>query len=233
MATKSALITGGNRGIGFEVCRQLAKRGHRVWLGARDVVQGSAAAARLRAERLEVTPIALDITRPDHIAAARRQIEGESGSLDVLVNNAAILVAEDASLLAVSADDLHTTFDTNLFAQIAVCQAFVPQMVRRRFGRVVNISSQAGQLSTMGNYAPAYAISKAALNAMTKSLAATTHGTGVLVNCVNPGWVRTDMGGPHAPRSVEQGAETIVWAATLPADGPSGQFFTDKRPMAW
>jgi NAD(P)-dependent dehydrogenase (short-subunit alcohol dehydrogenase family) len=106
-------------------------------------------------------------------------------------------------------------------------------MIERQYGRVVNVSSGAGQLSTMSSYAPAYSMSKAALNAMTIQLAAATRGTGVLVNCVSPGWVRTRMGGSKAPRSVEQGADTIVWAATLEADGPTGRFFSDRRPVEW
>jgi NAD(P)-dependent dehydrogenase (short-subunit alcohol dehydrogenase family) len=114
-----------------------------------------------------------------------------------------------------------------------VSQAFVPGMIERRYGRVVNVSSGAGQLSTMGTYAPAYSTSKTAVNAFTRQLAAAARGTGVLVNSVDPGWVRSDMGGPSAPRSIEQGADTIVWAATLPDNGPTGGFFADRRHRDW
>ena len=120
-----------------------------------------------------------------------------------------------------------------MFGVLAVCQAFVPGMVTRAYGRVVNVSSGAGQLSSMTTYAPAYSISKTALNALTVQLAAATKGRGMLINCADPGWVRTRMGGRSAPRSVEQGADTIVWLATLPANGPTGKFFSDRREIAW
>ena len=119
------------------------------------------------------------------------------------------------------------------FGVVEVCRRFVPEMARRRYGRVVNVSSGAGQLSTMTTYAPAYSMSKTALNAFTRILASTYRDAGVLVNAVDPGWVRTDMGGPSAPRSLQQGADTIVWLATLPDNGPSGGFFHDRRPTAW
>ncbi len=155
------------------------------------------------------------------------------GDVDVLVNNAAILVAENQALLATSIDDYRRTFEANVWGALTICQAFVPSMIRRRYGRVVNVSSAAGQLSSMTTYAPAYSISKAALNAVTIQLAAATRGSGVLVNCVTPGWVRTRMGGSSAPRSVEEGAAAIVWAATLPAKGPTGRFFSDKHEIPW
>lgn len=211
---KVALVTGANRGIGLEVCRQLAARGLRVIATSRRGERGT---------------LPLDVTDAESIRACAR----EAGRVDVLVNNAAILVAEERALLATPLDDLRRTFETNVFGALAVCQAFVPGMVRRRYGRVVNVSSGAGQLSSMGTYAPAYSISKAALNAVTLQLAAAVRGGGVLVNAVNPGWVRTRMGGRSAPRSVEEGADTIVWAATLPDDGPTGTFFSDRRPIEW
>ena len=226
-------MTGANRGIGFEVCRQLARAGCRVALSARGERKALEAARVLAAEGLDVSAVALDVTDGATIAAARRSLDERFGQVDLLVNNAAILVAEDEGLLETPLDDLRQTLETNVVGAIATCQAFVPAMVARRYGRVVNVSSAAGQLANMGSYAPAYSISKAALNAFTRQLAAATTGTGVLVNSANPGWVRTDMGGPHAPRSVAQGADTIVWLATLPADGPTGGFFSDRRPMAW
>ena len=158
---------------------------------------------------------------------------GEESAIDVLVNNAAILVDEGEPLLDLTAEDLRNTFETNVFGPIAVSQAFVPAMVARGYGRIVNVSSEAGQLASMTTYAPAYSMSKAALNAFTRQLAAATRGTGVLVNSACPGWVRTRMGGPGAPKTVEQGADTIVWLATLDASGPTGGFFSDRRPIAW
>lgn len=233
MQPRTALVTGGNRGIGLEVCKQLARHGCGVLMGTRSLFKSKPAVDALKAEGLDVTAIELDITRADHIAEAATRIQQRFGGLDILINNAAVLLSEHTPLLELTAEELRSTLDTNLMAQIAVCQAFVPGMMTRRYGRVVNVSSQSGQLKGMSTYAPAYAISKAALNAVTRILAETTRGSGVLVNSVNPGWVRTDMGGPHAPRSVHQGAETIVWAALLPSDGPTGGFFTDMREMEW
>src|SRR5205814_2303401 len=130
-------------------------------------------------------------------------------------------------------DDIKRTFETNVFGAISVSQAFAPAMVARKYGRIVNVSSQAGQLASMGTYAPAYSMSKSALNAFTRQLAAATKGAGVLVNSACPGWVRTDMGGPGASKSVEEGADTIVWLATLPANGPTGGFFSERKAIEW
>jgi NAD(P)-dependent dehydrogenase (short-subunit alcohol dehydrogenase family) len=233
MNQRVALVTGGNRGIGREVCRQLAAHGLRVVLTARRADAADAAAAKLQAVGLDVIAAVLDVIDPESIRACARDVASRVGEIDVLVNNAAVLIAEDEDLLSTPLDAFRETFETNVWGPLMVCQAFVPSMINRRYGRVVNVSSGAGQLSSMGTYAPAYSISKAALNALTIQLAAATKGTGVLVNCVDPGWVRTQMGGTGAPRSVEQGAETIVWAATLGANGPTGRFFSNKRQIDW
>jgi NAD(P)-dependent dehydrogenase (short-subunit alcohol dehydrogenase family) len=225
-ALRIALVTGANRGIGLEVCRELAARGLRVMLTARDLSKAQEAARSVRSSG-DIVAARLDVTDPVSI----RALAGEH--VDVLVNNAGILVDEDERVLDLTAEDLRATFETNVFAPIAVCQRLVPGMVARGYGRIVNVSSQAGQLTSMGIYAPAYSMSKAALNAFTRQLAAATKGTGVLVNSACPGWVRTDMGGPGAPRSVEQGADTIVWLATLGAKGPTGGFFSDRESIAW
>lgn len=227
---RTALVTGANRGIGLEVARQLALRGMRVLVGARDWDKASQAARTLGAG---AEPLQLDVTMAASIEHARRDVEQRLGSIDVLINNAAILVDENGPFLDLSIEDLRHTFETNLFGAAAVSQAFVPGMIDKGYGRVVNVSSRAGQLSTMNDYAPAYAMSKAALNALTKQLAAATRGSGVLVNSACPGWVRTDMGGRHAPRSLQEGADTIVWLATLPDDGPTGEFFSDRRRIDW
>ena len=177
--------------------------------------------------------VRMDVTDPDSIRAALETVVSRVGPVDVLVNNAAVLLHEDADVLETPHDGFSQTFETNVFGVVEVCRVFVPPMARRGYGRVVNVSSGAGQLTGMSTYAPAYAMSKTSLNAFTRILAATYQGQGVLANAVDPGWVRTDMGGPSAPRSVEQGADGIVWLATLPDDGPTGGFFRDRRTVPW
>ena len=229
-----ALVTGANRGIGLEVARQLLREGLRVVLAGRDEKATERALASLEDDSENAVVVRLDVTDPKSIAKAQRTIRERCGAeVDVLVNNAAILVHEQDDVLAIPADAFRATFEANVLGAIEVCRAFVPAMAKRRWGRVVNVSSSAGQLATMATYAPAYSMSKAALNAFTRILAATYASKGVLANCVDPGWVRTDMGGPAAPRSVGEGADSIVWLATLPNDGPSGGFFSDRRPIDW
>jgi NAD(P)-dependent dehydrogenase (short-subunit alcohol dehydrogenase family) len=225
-----ALVTGANRGLGLEGCRQLAARGYRVNVNARTLERAQSGARQIQGN---VYAITIDVANPESISVAHAEALERFGRVDVLVNNAAVLLNENTTLMDVPISDFHETLQTNVIGAIAVSQEFVPGMVARRFGRVVNVSSRAGQMSTMSDYAPAYSISKAALNAFTRQLAAATNGTGVLVNSVCPGWVRTDMGGNNAPRSVAQGADTIVWAATLPDNGPTGEFFTDRRRIEW
>ena len=232
-ATHVAVVTGANRGIGLEVARQLLARGYRVALTGRDLAAVERARHGLGTLANDAISERLDVTEPATIVAARQSILSRWGRVDVLVNNAAILLGEGDSALSIPIDTYRETFETNVFAVIETCRVFVPGMADQRYGRVVNVSSGAGQLSSMSTYAPAYSMSKAALNAWTRILAATYRSSGVLVNAVDPGWVRTDMGGRSAPRSVEKGAETIVWLAMLPDDGPTGGFFHDKRPVEW
>ena len=229
----TAVVTGANRGLGLEACRQLLHLDYRVVLTGRDPGRTSDAAARLGVPEDRAMAVEMDVRDLDSIERACRAATERMGPIDVLVNNAAVLVRESSEVLSIPADDFRRTFDTNVFGVIDVCRVFAPGMVKRKYGRVVNVSSGAGQLSRMGTYAPAYSLSKAALNALTLILAETYRGTGVLVNAVDPGWVRTDMGGPSAPRSVEQGADTIVWLATLGDDGPTGGFFRDRRRIEW
>jgi NAD(P)-dependent dehydrogenase (short-subunit alcohol dehydrogenase family) len=210
-----ALVTGSTRGIGAEVARQLAARGMRV------IVTGRRAEHRL------------DVADPQSIDALARYVEREIGRLDVLVNNAAILLDEGESIADVDPQKFEETWRVNTFGAFLMTQRFAPLLRRSGHGRVVNVSSGAGQLSSMSSYAPSYSTSKAALNAITILFANALRRDGVLVNCADPGWVRTDMGGPAAPRSVEEGADTIVWLATLPDDGPTGGFFHDRQRIDW
>jgi NAD(P)-dependent dehydrogenase (short-subunit alcohol dehydrogenase family) len=229
-----ALVTGANRGLGLETSRQLLTRGLTVVMAGRDVAALEHARSRLeKSLQARAVPVPMDVTDPESVQAAHRLVNDRAGSVDVLVNNAAVLLFESENVLSIPRDGYRDTFDTNVFGVIDVCRTFVPDMVRRRYGRVVNVSSGAGQLARMSTYAPAYSISKTALNAFTRVLAGTYRHAGVLVNAVDPGWVRTDMGGPSAPRSPEQGADTIVWLATLPDSGPTGGFFRDRKGIEW
>lgn len=228
-----ALVTGANRGMGLETCRQLARRGYRVVLTSRDPDKGEAAVRALATQGLDVKYHVLDVTSTESIAGVQRAIEADQGGVDVLVNNAAVYPDEGRSVLELGVEVFRMTLETNFYGPLRLCQALVPGMVRRRYGRVVNVSSGAGQLSTLGDFAPSYAVSKAALNALTRMVADAVKGANVLVNAVDPGWVRTDMGGPNAPRSVQQGVDTLVWLAMLPDDGPTGGFFKDRAPIPW
>jgi NAD(P)-dependent dehydrogenase (short-subunit alcohol dehydrogenase family) len=229
-----ALVTGANRGLGFETARQLLAKGLVVVLAGRDAAALERARRTLPADhQRRASAVQMDVTDVESVVAAHRMVNQQLGSVGILVNNAAVLLGEHDDVLSIAAEDYRRTFETNLFGVIEVCRAFVPEMARAGYGRVVNVSSGAGQLATMSSYAPAYSISKAALNAFTRILADTYRGSGVLANVADPGWVRTDMGGPSAPRSPEQGADTVVWLATLPDDGPTGGFFRDRRAIEW
>jgi NAD(P)-dependent dehydrogenase (short-subunit alcohol dehydrogenase family) len=233
-----ALVTGANRGLGFETSRQLARLGLRVVMTARDEAKGREVAHTLANEGLEVLFHPLDVTSVKSVAALTRFAELEFEGIDVLVNNAGVMLdgKSPRPAPAVLPSDLETferTYAANLFGPVLLCQAMVPGMRKRGWGRVVNVSSGLGQLVDMRAGWPAYRSSKTALNALTRVLAAELAGTCVLVNSVDPGWVRTDMGGAQADRSTLEGTDTIVWAATLPDDGPSGGFFRDRQPIPW
>lgn len=234
MEPRIALVTGGNRGIGYEICRQLARLGMTVLLAARDPQKGEAAAISLRAEGLAVESLPLDVTDPGNIAQAKESVESCFSRLDVLVNNAAILIDEGSTVFTVSEKQLRATLETNLFGPLHMIRAFVPLMIQNGYGRVVNISSEMGSLDGMEHANTiSYRISKTALNALTRVTAEAVRGTNIKVNTMCPGWVKTEMGGLGATRTPEQGADTAVWLATLPADGPNGGFFQDRKPLAW
>jgi len=229
-----ALVTGGERGLGFEIARQLGARGVEIVIGARDPRDGSAAVDLLAAEGHVARALTLDVTNRATIDLLASTLRSECGRLDVLVNNAGILL-DDAgdSALRANLDTTRLTLDTNLFGAWQVTQAVAPLMIENGYGRIVNISSTMGQLESMGYDSPGYRLSKAALNALTCMLAAELVAENILVNSVEPGWVRTAMGGPDAPRSVEEGAATAVWLATLPDGSPTAGFYFDRRLIPW
>jgi NAD(P)-dependent dehydrogenase (short-subunit alcohol dehydrogenase family) len=229
-----AIVTGANRGIGLEICRQLARKGERVVLTSRDAAKGRAACKSLGAGGLEVTYCKLDVTSARSIRALAAFVTRMFGRADILVNNAGVMLdARGTRFLDSDLAAYRATFETNVWGPLLLAQALLPLMQKHRYGRIVNLSSGLGQLAGMGNNTPAYRMSKTALNALTCIVAAEAQGTNVFVNAACPGWVRTDMGGAGAPRTVEQGADTPVWLATLPDDGPTGGYFRDRKSIPW
>lgn len=226
------LVTGANRGIGLEVCRQLAQRGYTVLLGSRDLAKGEAAAVALKRQGLDVLPRQLDVTDRDSIESLRTEVESTFGRLDVLVNNAATLYDTWQRALNADLEVVREALETNTLGVWQMCQAFVPLIRRSQHGRIVNVSSESGSLASMGAGTPAYNLSKAALNALTRMLASELRGNRILVNAVCPGWVASDMGGAGG-RPVAEGAASVVWAVTLPDDGPTGGFFRDGQRLPW
>jgi NAD(P)-dependent dehydrogenase (short-subunit alcohol dehydrogenase family) len=227
---RTALITGGNRGIGLAVAEGLAAAGLRVIVGSRSLKAGEAAAAALANNGAHATAIELNVADPASIEAAIAALARARIDVDVLVNNAGLYAAGDSFTVPVSA--VRESMEVHLFGPLALCRALVPGMVARGYGRVVNVSSGYGAFSRGMGPDTAYAISKAALNALTLKLAGEVGGD-VKINAGCPGWVRTRLGGNAAPRSVEEGADTIIWLATLPAAGPSGGFFRNRQPIPW
>jgi NAD(P)-dependent dehydrogenase (short-subunit alcohol dehydrogenase family) len=232
MNTKIALVTGGNKGIGFEVARELGAKNFRVFLGARNEAAGRKAEDALKKDGAAVEFIRLDVDDPQGIAAAAREFATKADHLDVLVNNAGVLLDRESTIQDISVDILEQTLRTNTWGPLRVAQAFIPFLEKSNAPRIVNVSSESGQLTRKYTaWAPAYSISKTALNAVTSQLAGAL--PKFAVNSICPGWVRTDMGGPGAHRSVEQGADTIVWLATEAPQSLTGQFLRDRKPFAW
>jgi len=233
MSSLVAMVTGANRGLGLEICLQLSALNMRVVMTARNTTLLDEAVATIGGPSDRLSAVTMNVTNLNSIEAARLSIECRFGPVDILINNAAIMCFEDEAVLSTTPESFEAALDTNLLGAVRTCSVFVPGMTGRGFGRVVNISSRAGVTRHMSTFAPAYSVSKAALNAFTKILAETCRGTGLLINACDPGWIRTDMGGPTAPRSVSEGADTAVWLATLPEDGPTGSLFRERTLVEW
>ena len=227
-----AVVTGANRGIGREVARALAASGHRVVLGSRDAARGEAAAAELGGASAGVVAWALDVADDGSVQAAAAWVRDSLGRCDALVNNAAIDYDTDARATTADLARVHRAMETNLFGAWRTALAFLPLLRQSPHPRIVNVSSGSGSLADMGAGTPAYSVSKAALNALTRILAAELRSERVLVNAVCPGWVATDMGGAGG-RPVADGAASVTWAVLLGDDGPTGGYFRDGRPVAW
>lgn len=229
-----AVVTGANRGIGYATVRQLASLGMRVVLTSRDRDKGQEATNQLTAENLDVLYHPLDVTDPESIEQLKEFVIEQFGRVDVLINNAGILIdTPDSSVFTMQIETMRETMETNFYGPMRLSQALAPLMQEVNYGRIVNISSGMGQMHDMGGGYPAYRVSKTALNALTCILADELRKSNVLVNAVCPGWVQTEMGGPGAIRTPEAAADTIVWLATLPDDGPSGGFFRDRKSIPW
>src|SRR6266513_429922 len=238
-----ALVTGANKGIGFEVARQLARKGFHVFLGARNSDAGVAAAQKLNREAEEedygkgrtgitATFVKIDVSKLDSIRRAAEEFSRSTDRLDVLVNNAGILLDDDKEVLTITPEIFETTLRTNTLGALLVSQAFVPFLKKSAAPRIVSVSSGGGQLADGADgWAPAYCISKTALNGVTVQLASVL--PKVAVNSVCPGWVRTDMGGSNATRSVAEGASGIVWLAADAPQSETGKFWRDRKVIAW
>jgi NAD(P)-dependent dehydrogenase (short-subunit alcohol dehydrogenase family) len=225
-----ALVTGANRGIGRGIAEGLARSGITVFVGARSHADAREAAAGIGHGSL---PVQLDVTDPTSVTTAVHRVMDSAGRIDIVVNNAGGHYDEGVKARTLTDADLLDAFEVNTIGPMRLIRAALPHLLEQRWGRIVNVSSRSGTFSATWADAPAYGVSKAALNMLTVQLAKDLEGTGVLVNACCPGWVRTRMGGPHAERSIEQGADTPIWLATLPDDGPSGRLFGDRQAIDW
>lgn len=229
---KTALITGAYRGLGLEIARQLGQKGFRVFITGRKPDLLDTAVARLRSEGLEVHPLPLDVTNVTSILYALAVLEEQQVRLDVLINNAALRLDAEFGILDVPFGMIEQTLRTNAIGPLVVTQRLLPVLAEK--ARVINISSSAGKMSDgLYPWAPVYAISKTALNAVTLQLATALGERDIAVNAVCPGWVRTEMGGQEAPRSVEQGVDTVVWLATEAPHSLRGKFWRDREEIDW
>lgn len=230
---KRALVTGGNKGIGFAVCKGLAAAGFEVILAARSLDKSKQAAEQLQSTGSQVRSLELDVTNDDSIHRAAEDLSGEISHLDVLVNNAGIYPDEGVNILTVSRDLLNLAMNTNAFGPIQVTQAFLPLLEKAPAARIINVSSGYGELNGLSANVPSYCLSKLTLNGATIMLAEALQPRGIAVYAMCPGWVRTDMGGASASRSPEQGADTAIWLATVASPSQSGKFFRDRREISY
>jgi NAD(P)-dependent dehydrogenase (short-subunit alcohol dehydrogenase family) len=238
---KVALVTGANKGIGFEIARRLAQLEITVLIGARNQDHGISASEKLKSAGLDTHFIYVDVVRAISIEAAIGKIRDEFKRLDILVNNAGIQIDTQSGILELDPDIFQNTLETNALGPLLMAQATVPIMKSNGYGRIVNMASTLGSLAETASpdspynsvLSPAYRLSKTLLNGITVLLAKELRGSNILVNSVCPGWVRTDMGGHTAPLTPEQGADTPVWLATLPDDGPTGGFFRERQLIPW
>lgn len=232
MKQRIAVVTGANRGIGYEISRQLGQLGVTVVMTARDKEKGEEAYKQLKLEGLDVHFHSLDVTNESSIQKLAFFLKEQFGSIDSLINNAGISIDGNKNVLEANVDTFRKTMETNVYGPLRLSQALVPLLQESGDGRIVNVSSGMGAIEELGGWSPSYSLSKTALNALTIQLADELQGVGVLVNSMCPGWVRTDMGGTSAPRSVAEGADTAVWLATGEV-GRTGKFFRDRQEIAW
>ncbi|MFT5171370.1 MAG: NAD(P)-dependent dehydrogenase (short-subunit alcohol dehydrogenase family) [Candidatus Marinamargulisbacteria bacterium] len=235
MDKKVAVVTGANRGIGKEIVRQLAALPNmHVILTSRDEEKGKTAKSNIAGTADNITVAKLDVSEPDSIQSFSAQIQKDFQRIDILINNAGIILGEfDESIFDTSIADMKTVMQTNVYGPMMLCQALTPLMKQNNYGRIVNMSSGMGQLSEMSGNAAAYRVSKTALNALSRILSKELSDTNILVNAMCPGWVRTEMGGENAHRNVQEGAKTAIWLATLDDNGPTGDFFRDNKQIDW
>lgn len=234
-----ALVTGGNRGIGFATCKLLAEKGIGVILTSRLKDEGEEAVAKLRDMGHDIDFHKLDVTNHEDIQSIEKCIRDKYSRLDILINNAGVMLDEEPpgsgmpSIFDTSPDILRDTMEVNVYGPLRLILTFVPLMKENNYGRIVNVSSKMGQLSGMGPGWPGYRTSKTALNALTRIFASELSNTNIKVNSVHPGWVRTRMGGKGATRSIEEGARSVIWPALVDDAGPTGGFFLDGNPLEW
>jgi NAD(P)-dependent dehydrogenase (short-subunit alcohol dehydrogenase family) len=231
MKEKVALVTGANRGIGFEVVRQLAELGYSVFLGSRNLSKGKAAVSDLNHPSKKIYALELDVLNDESVKKAKNELMHKYEHLDVIVNNAGILYDNWHSITNVDFNIIREAFETNTLGAIRVTNTFLPLLQKSERGRIVNVSSEAGSLASISPNTPGYSISKVALNAVTRMYAEKLRPENILVNSVCPGWTHTDMG--KGGRPVSEGAASVVWAVTIHDDGPTGGFFRDGKSLDW